>query len=70
MNKSFNVSRYSINIEAQNDLNKITILLNDNEKSKGWAARRDIFEHEYDDPVDDAMDIEDDLISDKDKYSR
>lgn len=34
VNKSVNVSRYSINIEAQNDLNRITILLND-EQTKG-----------------------------------
>ena len=35
VNRGFNVSRYSINIEARNDLNKITILLNDNNRLSG-----------------------------------
>jgi len=70
VNKSFNVSRYSINIEAQNDLNKITILLNDNQKLKGIASQKQILDRDNFETDIDTLDVNDeDLISDKDKYS-
>lgn len=73
VNKSIIVSRYSINIEAQNDLNKITILLNENDKVDGKQANMlknmndsGKFETELD-----TYEINDeDLSADKDKYSQ
>ena len=69
LNKSLNVSRYSINIEAQNDLNSITILLNENQKLKGnQSQKRLINSNRFESDVD-LQDIDDDMISDRDKYS-
>ena len=70
LNKSYNnVSRYSINIEAQNDLNQITILLNDPNKKK--EEQRELpTAAMWESEEDEMMDInDDDMISDKDKYS-
>ena len=67
LNKSLNnVSRYSINIEAQNDLGQITILLNDKNKDKEEEKFKEIQLDEAE--GDEMMDVgDDDMISDKDK---
>mmetsp|Transcript_2226 Transcript_2226/g.2592 ORF Transcript_2226/g.2592 Transcript_2226/m.2592 type:complete len:186 (+) Transcript_2226:328-885(+) len=66
LNKSLNnVSRYSINIEAQSDLNQITILLNDKDKKKNDDFNRINLD---DSNIDEMMEIDDDdMLSDKDK---
>jgi hypothetical protein len=73
MNKSCNnISRYSINIEAQNDLNNITILLNDHKKKDTHRDLRTapMSAMAYSDD-EEMMDIDDgDFVSDIDKYSR
>lgn len=70
LNKSYNnVSRYSINIEAQKDLNQITILLND-QKLKKDTHRELATAAMAESEEDELFDIDDgDLVSDKDKYS-
>ncbi len=62
MNKSMNISRYSINIEAQNDIGKITILLNDQEEGdRGLGVR-------VEEEEDEMLEIDDgDSVSDKNK---
>lgn len=64
-----NVSRYSINIEAQSDLNSITILLNDNQQLKGNQSQKRLLQSNRFESDVDLQDIDDDMISDKDKYS-
>ena len=71
LNKSYNnVSRYSINIEAKNDLNRITILLND-QKLNNKDTHRDLATAAMaESEEDESLDIDDgDFVSDKDKYS-
>lgn len=64
LNKSQNVSRYSIKIEAQSDLNKITILLNDNPNTANKLEQKHLSESE--------CDLEDELddVSEVGKYSQ
>ena len=69
LNKSLNISRYSINIEAQNDLNNITILLNDNDELRGNQSQKRLHSSKRFESDVDLIDIDDDMISDKDKYS-
>lgn len=61
------MSRYSINIEAQNDLNQITILLNDPQKNK--LDRKNVSESDGMYSEEELEINDDDMISDKDKYS-
>lgn len=69
LNKSMGISRYSINIEAQNDLGRITILLNDKEEGKDVGSTT--YGRNFLDIDGDLGEInDDDLSSDMDKYSR
>jgi hypothetical protein len=71
LNKSNNVSRYSINIEAQNDLNQITILLGDQaHKTEKSKRRTHLSTEEAEVEEQKGIDLDDEeLMSDKDKYS-